>query len=88
MAEICLDCMNKINGTNYDARKYILSDELELCEECGEWKKVIIVERNSYYLRKLHFFALPFIIFYKIICFLGKLIMLPFLIYKYIKRHK
>ena len=84
MAEICLECMNKINGTNDDAKKYILSDELELCEECGEWKKVIFVERKSYYLRKLRFLYLPF----KIMYLLGKVIILPYLIYKYKKRNE
>ena len=47
MAEFCLDCFNKISKTNYTERDFILSDELDLCEECGEWKQVIIVQRRG-----------------------------------------
>lgn len=53
MAEFCLDCWNKINGTNDSERKYILSDEFDYCEDCGEWKRVIIRIRKSYYIREL-----------------------------------
>ena len=54
MAEFCLDCLNKINGTNYDESKYIISDDLDLCEGCGEWKPVVVAMRRSndgYWLR-------------------------------------
>ena len=53
MAEFCLGCWNKINGTNDDKRKYIISKDLDLCEECGEWKNVIVAERRSYYWSKI-----------------------------------
>ena len=46
MAEFCLDCWNKINGTEDKISKYIVSEELELCEECGEWKHIIIIDRR------------------------------------------
>ena len=55
MAEFCLDCWNKINGTNDSSQKYLFSDEPELCEGCGKQKKVIITERKSYYKYKLRF---------------------------------
>lgn len=42
MAEFCLDCWNKIMGVNDPPGKYIISREVDLCEECGEWKPVII----------------------------------------------
>lgn len=42
MAEFCLDCWNKIMGSNDSSRKYILSEDLDLCEECGEMKPVIV----------------------------------------------
>ena len=45
MAEFCLDCWNKINETNDSKCRYVLSFRKELCEECGELKRVIIVER-------------------------------------------
>ena len=59
MAEICLDCWNKLNGTHDSPAKYILSKELDLCEECGEWKHVIVLTRGAYYRRKLRFLILP-----------------------------
>lgn len=45
MAEFCLDCWNKINETNDSKWRYVCSEEYELCEECGEYRQVIIVER-------------------------------------------
>ena len=49
MAEFCLDCWNRINGTDDEEDKYILSEELDLCEGCGEWKHVVIAEHHFYY---------------------------------------
>ena len=48
MAEFCLDCWNKINHRDDPASRYIISDELDLCEECGEIKHVIVRERYWY----------------------------------------
>lgn len=45
MAEICLECWRKLSGEQEPRWKYILSGELDLCEECGEWKRVIVRER-------------------------------------------
>lgn len=42
MSEICLDCWNKLNETNDPARKYILSWQKEFCDDCGQYKRVII----------------------------------------------
>lgn len=47
MAKFCLDCWNKINNTHDPAIKYILSEELEICEECGQMKRVIIITRSA-----------------------------------------
>lgn len=47
MAEFCLECLNKICNTNDNERKYILSDELYLCEECGKMKHVVICYRKN-----------------------------------------
>ena len=46
MAEFCLDCWGKINGEEVTESQYVLSEELEICEGCGEWKRVIISERS------------------------------------------
>lgn len=45
MAEFCLECWNKLNETNGKKWRYWLSWEYDLCEECGEYRKVIITER-------------------------------------------
>lgn len=45
MAEFCLDCWNKINESSDSKWRYALSRETDLCEECGEYKRVIVVER-------------------------------------------
>ena len=46
MAEFCLDCWGKISGEEATESQYVLSEELELCEGCGEWKHVIVSERS------------------------------------------
>lgn len=45
MAEFCLECWNQINETKDSKWRYILSLRKDLCEECGQYKRVIIVER-------------------------------------------
>ena len=45
MAEICLECWRKLNQEPEPRWKYVLSRKLDLCEECGEWKRVIVRER-------------------------------------------
>jgi len=46
MAEYCLNCWNKLNERNDSSARYVMSRELDLCEGCGELKKIIIRERN------------------------------------------
>lgn len=53
MAEFCLECWNKINDTKDDNKKYILSKDLELCEECGMWKNIVVARRKGYLWRKI-----------------------------------
>ena len=45
MAEFCLDCWNKLNETNDSKYMYFFSWGKELCEGCGEYKRVVIRER-------------------------------------------
>ena len=45
MAELCLECLRKHSEKRELRWKYILSKELDLCEECGQWKRVIVRER-------------------------------------------
>lgn len=46
MAEFCLECWNKMNGTDDPKWKYVLSWERDLCEGCGQWKRVVVCERE------------------------------------------
>ena len=48
MAEYCLDCLNEIMGTNDSVKKVILSHGLDLCENCGEYKHVVIRYKLRY----------------------------------------
>ena len=48
MAEICLECLNKIMGTDDPPKKFVISRELDLCEECGERKRVVICIKKRY----------------------------------------
>lgn len=88
MAEFCLDCWNKMNGTNHDAKKYIISKELWLCEGCTEWKPVIIAERKYYYRHKFRFIIFPFELFGKIIYLLWRILILPYLLCRYYQAKK
>ena len=52
MSEICLECWNKIHRTNDAKKQFVFTKELDLCEECGERKPVIIVMRKGYLLQQ------------------------------------
>ncbi len=47
MAEFCLECWNKIMDTNDPKEKFILSRRPDFCEECRQWKPVIIRVKNA-----------------------------------------
>ena len=51
MAEFCINCWNKMNGTDYT--KNDVRTEMDLCEGCGQWKPVIVVLRPPGLLDKL-----------------------------------
>lgn len=82
MAEFCLECFNKINETSDDESEYIMSDNLELCEECGEWKSVVVCTRSEYYLQKFRFFIFPFKIIFLLLYFLWRFFIIPYTIYR------
>ena len=54
MAEFCLDCWNKIMGTD-DKKIFILSRKPDFCEECRQWKPVIVRVKKRYLLSELFF---------------------------------
>ena len=45
MAEFCLDCWNKINEIHDCKWRYTFSQDKDLCEECGQYRRVIVSER-------------------------------------------
>ena len=45
MAEFCLDCWNKLNGTHYTPDQVWLEEDL--CEGCGAWKPVVVDIRGE-----------------------------------------
>lgn len=45
MSEFCLDCWNKINESNDRPSRYVFSWGKDLCEECGQYKRVVVAER-------------------------------------------
>lgn len=64
MAEFCLDCLRELDGINYNETEFYVSDELELCEGCGEWKHVVIALRPRF----------PFCLPYALVRKIGSLI--------------
>jgi len=48
MAEFCIDCMKDINKDPDAKYKYVLTRYVDLCEGCGQWKRVVI-SRNPFY---------------------------------------
>ena len=48
MAEFCLDCFNKYNDDKLTENEVILSKDLDFCEDCCQYKRVIIrISNNS-----------------------------------------
>lgn len=78
MAELCLDCLNEFTGRKEKKQKYILSKDLDLCDNCGEWKRIVVMTKRAYYERKFKFiFALLKAIHYVLLIAL-RLIIFPF----------
>ena len=88
MAEFCLKCFNKINETNDDENKYIMSEYLDVCEECGEWKRVVVCTRRTYYIHKYRFIIFPFKVIFLIFYIMWRLFIIPYTMYKTVKSNK
>lgn len=50
MSELCLECFNEIMETEEPKRKFIFSLRRDLCEECGQYKRIIIRVKWRYIL--------------------------------------
>lgn len=75
MAEFCLDCWNRLNGRNDPPEKYIISRRPDLCEGCGEWKRVIAMPKNEGPLYRLDRILLPFYVLFFPLKLLARLIL-------------
>lgn len=53
MAESCLKRWNELNNRNDTERDVILSDELDLCEGCGKYCRVVEAMRQNKWLYDL-----------------------------------
>jgi len=42
MAEFCIDCFKELLFNDYEDSQIILSDNLDICEGCAEFKRVVI----------------------------------------------
>ncbi len=81
-AEFCPECWNKINGTNDPPEKFIISEESDLCEGCGEYKPVVIkVKEYDDYDALVTWLLWPWLLLEWLIC-------LPYKIYRYYKKKK
>ena len=52
MAEFCWECLNKISNTDFCENDVVLSCDLDFCEECAEFKRVVVrFERDKFWRR-------------------------------------
>lgn len=61
MAEFCVECWNRLMESDSPPEKYVLSRELDLCEECGEWKKVIVRVKRWYLFKEWVFMLMAYL---------------------------
>ena len=52
MAEICFDCLNKLENNKFKKRMFIMTSCYDLCEECGQYKPVVIRMKRRYVLKE------------------------------------
>ena len=43
MSEFCLKCFNRLNNEQLTDQDIELSDDLELCEGCSEYKVIVLM---------------------------------------------
>ena len=52
MSEICLDCYNAITNENRKKKEFLTTRKPDICEECGQWKSVIIRVHTRYLVKE------------------------------------
>ena len=63
MAEYCFDCWTRIHKKKQLPDGYELSRDLDFCEGCGEWKRV--VERREWF--STHPYFIGFVLLYELV---------------------
>ena len=53
MAEFCFDCFKEMMEIEDEQWRYVLTDEMELCEGCAQYKRVVIKEKFVSRLQKV-----------------------------------
>ena len=51
MAEICLECLNKVCKNQKPLREKDVIMDYDLCEDCGEWKMCVITIKQHWWQR-------------------------------------
>lgn len=65
MSEICFECLNEELGGGEQPKNYVISKHLDLCEHCGEYKRVVIARRDlNYYILKFRIITYPVIVLF------------------------
>ena len=77
MAEFCVQRWNRINGTDDPPSKFIISKDLQLCEGCGEFKNIVIMERSCDHTDKFQLIAFPLKAVYILLFVLWRILISP-----------
>ena len=49
MTEFCIECAKERLGfTKAELKRVVLSNDLDLCEGCGQWKPVVVTLRPTF----------------------------------------
>ena len=88
MEEICLDCLKKTHPYDEPVWGYRLTRELELCEGCGEYKRLVIDDYGWAWLWQRAQIYFWLIVAMCLFFFIRWLILLPFRAYRNHKRKK
>lgn len=64
MAYFCAKCFEKVFKEKFVEKRFFISRNEAFCEECGEYKKVIVAEKKRVYIRTLKIIFSPiFVVF-------------------------
>ena len=80
MSEICPSCWKKRTGEKCVRLQYKLSKDLDICEDCGEDKRVIVVSRWAFY--RFKWYVLPLTTVVYTLYFIYMLLRIPYTIYE------